>query len=144
MSTLNKIYISESTDKQLRTLKIRTGLTPNLIIRIGLVFSLEEEGVVDLSLYGEDQFREFNRYTLLGEWDLLFIALLKERMNSDGFDIEQELEIQLKSHIARGVSSIYKRLKSVEDLSGMLRTLDKKMKLNAKTLEKHKVEIENE
>jgi len=135
MASLNKIYISESTDKKLRTLKGRTGLTPNLLIRYGLAFSLEEDGIPDQSLYGDDQFREFNRYTLTGPWDLYFTALLKERILEDDLDPDKDFEPQFKAHIARGVNLIYQRLKSLEDIGDMIEHVQKKMKLHSESLD---------
>lgn len=135
MGTLNKLYISENTDKKLRVLKGRTGLTPNLLIRYGLAFSLEEDGIPDQSLYGDDQFREFNRYTLTGPWDLYFTSLLKERILEDELDPEKDFEIQFKAHIARGVHLIYQRLKSLEDIGEMIEHVQKKMKLHSKSLD---------
>ncbi len=134
MATLNKLYISEDTDKKLRVLKSRTGLTPNLLIRYGLAFSLEEDGLPDQSLYGDDQFREFNRYTLTGPWDLYFTSLLKERILEDELDPERDFEIQFKAHIARGVHLIYQRLKSLEDIGDMIEHVQKRMKLHSNPL----------
>ena len=129
MGVLNKLYISEDTDKKLRVLKMRTGLTPNLLIRYGLVFSLEEDGIPDISLYGTDPFREFNRYTLTGQWELLFTALLKERLISDDLNPEDNFDLQFKAHIARGVHLIYQRLKSIEDIASLIEKSQKKMHL---------------
>lgn len=136
MASLNKIYISEETDRKLRTLKGRTGLTPNLLIRLGLAFSLEEDGIPDKSLYGEDAFREFNRYTLTGQWDLYFIALLKERLVEDDLEPSDHLENQLKAHIGRGVHLIYQRIKSLEDIGDMIKHVQKKMSLQSQSLDK--------
>lgn len=136
MATLNKLYISEDTDKKLRVLKSRTGLTPNLLIRYGLAFSLEEDGIPDQSLYGDDHFREFNRYTLTGPWDLYFTSLLKERILEDDLDPERDFEIQFKAHIARGVYLIYQRLKSLEDIGDMIEHVQKKIKLHSNPLNK--------
>ena len=140
MPNMNKIYISEDTDRKLRTLKGRTGLTPNLLIRIGLTFSLEEDGIPDKTLYGDDQFREFNRYTLTGPWDLYFMALLKERLVED--ELNQDLlENQFKAHIGRGVHLIYQRIKSLEDIGDMINHVQKKKSLKSKELEKTIQEI---
>jgi len=141
---LNKIYISERTDRQLRTLKGRTGLTPNLLIRIGLAFSLEEDGIPDKTLYGEDQFREFNRYTLTGQWDLYFMALLKERLFEDGLDAEEVLEDQLKGHIGRGVHLINQRIKSLEDIGDIIRHVQKKKALKSESIDQTIQEITDE
>lgn len=141
---MNKIYISERTDRQLRTLKGRTGLTPNLLIRIGLAFSLEEDGIPDKTLYGEDQFREFNRYTLTGQWDLYFMALLKERLFEDGLDAEEVLEDQLKGHIGRGVHLINQRIKSLEDIGDIIRHVQKKKALKSESIDQTIQEITDE
>ncbi|MEX1014536.1 MAG: DndE family protein [Candidatus Paceibacterota bacterium] len=135
MATLNKLYISEDTDKKLRVLKSRTGLTPNLLIRYGMAFSLEEDGMPDQSLYGDDQFREFNRYTLTGPWDLYFTALVKERILEDDLDPERDFELQFKAHIARGVHLIYQRLKSLEDIGDMIEHVQKRMKLHSNSMD---------
>lgn len=144
MASLNKIYISESTDRKLRTLKGRTGLTPNLLIRLGLAFSLEEDGIPDKSLYGEEPFREFNRYTLTGQWDLYFMALLKERLVEDNLDPDKALEDQLKAHIGRGVHLIYQRIKSLEDIGNMIQHVQKKKSLKSKPLDETIQELTNE
>ena len=132
---MNKIYISEETDKKLRVLKARTGLTPNLLIRIGLVYSLEEDGLPDKTLYGNDQFREFNRYTLTGQWDLYFTALLRERIILNDGDPQKDFEDQFKAHIARGVHLIYQRLKSLEDIGALFLQVQKKLKLRSTSLD---------
>ncbi|MCI0488178.1 MAG: DndE family protein [Blastocatellia bacterium] len=64
-----------------------------------------------------EQAREFNRYTLTGQWDSLFFALLRERLAQDGLDPEADLELQFKAHLSRGVLLLYQRLKSMADLA---------------------------
>lgn len=115
--TLSKIHVSEDVDNRLRNLKARTGLTPNLLCRIGFCLSLAEPGIPDLDLYSDGQAREFNRYTLTGQWDSLFFALLRERLAQDGLDTEADLEAQFKAHLSRGVLLLYQRLKSMADLA---------------------------
>lgn len=116
----NRIYIGEQVDLRLRNLKARTGLTPNLLCRLGFCLSLAEPGVPDPTLYADGQTREFNRYTLTGPWDVFFFSLLKERLIIDGLDVENELESQFKAHLCRGVLLLYQRLKSLEDLEALL------------------------
>lgn len=144
MSNLNKIYIGEETDKKLRVLKGRTGLTPNLLIRLGLAFSLEEDGIPDKSLYGEEHVREFNRYTLTGQWDLYFMSLLKERLVEDGLDLDEVLEDQFKAHLGRGVHLIYQRIKSLEDIGSMIQHIQKKKSLKSESLDETITELTDE
>jgi len=117
---LNRIYIGQEIDNRLRVLKARTGLTPNLICRLGFCLSLSEPGIPDQNLYEDGQVREFNRYTLTGQWDLFIFSLLRERMVLDGLDIDTELDEQFKAHINRGVMLLYQRLKKIEDLSDIV------------------------
>lgn len=114
---LNKLRVSEQVDQQLRVLKARTGLTPNLLCRLGFCLSLEDPTVPNPDLYPEDSSREFNRYTLTGPWDALFVALLKQRCVQDGLPISDSLDDQFRAHLNRGVMQIYKQLRSLEDLS---------------------------
>jgi DNA sulfur modification protein DndE len=103
----------------------RVGLKANLLCRLGLCFSFEEPGLPDGMLYwGEDDGdgREFNRYTPLGEYDLFFMALLRERLVLDGLDPndERELEDQFKAHLCRGVIMLSSRLTGLEDLADLV------------------------
>ena len=116
----SRLYISEDIDNKLRVLKMRTGLTPNLICRMGFCLSLSEPGIPDVQLYSDTQAREFNRYTLTGQYDLFFFSLLRERLSEDGLDTEASLEPQFKAHLSRGVGLLYQRVKSLEDVSLML------------------------
>lgn len=117
---LNRIYVGEEVDWRLRHLKARTGLRPNLLCRLGFCLSLAEPGIPDPGLYEDGQAREFNRYTLTGQWDQFFFALLRERLVQDGLDPGTNLETQFKAHLSRGVSLLYQRLKSIEDLTTLV------------------------
>jgi DNA sulfur modification protein DndE len=118
--TLNRIYVSEEVDMRLRFLKARTGLTPNLLCRLGFCLSLAEPGIPDSALYADGQGREFNRYTLTGQWDQFFFALLRERLVQDELDLDSELEDQFKAHLSRGVLMLYQRVKTLEDLATLV------------------------
>lgn len=113
----SRLYVSEDIDNKLRVLKMRTGLTPNLICRMGFCLSLSEPGIPDVQLYSDTQAREFNRYTLTGQYDLFFFALLRERLSEDGLDTEASLESQFKAHLSRGVGLLYQRVKSIGDIA---------------------------
>lgn len=118
--SLNRIHVGRDVDSRLRTLKTRTGLTPNLLCRLGLCLSLAETSVPDPELYNDGQGREFNRYTLTGQWDVLYMSLLRERLVQDKLDVETDLEAQFKAHLSRGVLLLYQRLKSLADLADII------------------------
>lgn len=137
----NRIYVGEEVDIKLRTLKSRTGLTPNLICRLGFCLSISEPNVPDPKLYSGGQEREFNRYTLTGQWDLFFFSLLRERLISDKLDIKDNLEVQFKAHLSRGVFLLSQRLKSIEDLSDIIAEAGRKYSLACNATEDSNVTV---
>jgi DNA sulfur modification protein DndE len=131
--SLNRIYVSKEVDQCLRTLKARTSLTPNLLCRLGFCLSLAEPDIPNPEIYSDAQGREFNRYTLTGQWDLLFFSLLKERLIEDGLDPEVDVEPQFKAHLSRGVLLLSRRLKSLADISRLVDDAQLKAKLHVST-----------
>ena len=85
---------------------------------MGFCLSLEEPKVPNPNELAEEE-REFNRYTLLGEYDSLYIALLKQRLRHDGIDVE-ELEGHFRAHLNRGISLLQQRVRSVADLASLI------------------------
>lgn len=114
----NRVKISRSSTSKLSVLKRKTGLTPNLLCRIGLCLSLDASGTPHME--PEEDGMEFNRYTLTGEWDQLFLILLKQRLDEEGLDFERAGLDQLKAHLSRGITMVHSRVKSLPDLQRML------------------------
>lgn len=112
---LQRLRVCDEVDSRLRILKARTGLTPNLLCRLGFCLSLNDPMPPDPAQYPEDSPREINRYTLTGQWDGLFVALLKERSSRDGFG-DQDLEDQFRAHVNRGVLLLYRQVRELSDL----------------------------
>lgn len=112
---INKIKLTKEASDRLKQLKARTGLTPNILSRIGFSLSLNEPAIPNPDQYPEED-REFNRYTLLGEWDDLYVALLKQRLAHDHLCSDM-LEDQFRAHLNRGVMSLSGLVKSVSDIA---------------------------
>ncbi len=117
---LNRIYVGEEVDQRLCLMNGYLDLTPNLLCRLAFCLSLATPGIPALEHHSDGQSREFNRYTLTGQWDSYFFAMLRERMQQDAIPAE-ELEIQFKAHLNRGVFLLYERLKTLEDLALLLK-----------------------
>lgn len=113
---MNRIRVSEEVDQRLRSLKGKTGLTPNLLCRIGFCLSLNDPAIPNPKDFNENSAREFNRTTLTGQWDNYFIALLQERCYKDGLPLPDSLEDQFRAHINRGVLLLFQRVKHLADL----------------------------
>jgi len=129
--SLNRIYVSEEVDLRLRTLRARTGLTPNLLCRFGICLSLSEPGVPDPSLYEGGHTREFNRYTLTGQWDLLFFSLRRGRLVQDSLDPVADIEKQFKAHLNLGVQLLYQRVKRLEDVASLVSEAQRRAELGS-------------
>lgn len=112
---LHRIRVCSQADNYLRQLKGRTGLTPNLLCRIGFCLSLGEPTPPNPNDYTDNSTREFNRYTLTGPWDNYFVALLIERCYKEGLSTE-DLESQFIAHVNRGVILLFQRAKNINDI----------------------------
>lgn len=118
---LTRLRFCEEADQRLRVLKARTTITPNLLCRIGFCLSLAEPTPPSPADYPEDSQREINRYTLTGQYDGIFLALLRERCVKDGVPTNGDLfEDQFRAHMNRGVLLLFQRVKSLPDLCRLL------------------------
>jgi DNA sulfur modification protein DndE len=115
---LTKLRLTKDASNRLRFLAGKTGLTPNLLCRVGFCLSLGEPTVPNPEDYSDED-REFNRYTLLGEYDPLFIALLTERCREDGLSTER-LPDYFRAHMNRGVVLLQQRAKGIADLAQLV------------------------
>ncbi len=120
----NKLRLDNAHTSRLRSVKARTGLTPNIVCRLGFCLSLADKNVPDPAQYQEDGV-EFNRYTLLGDQETLYVALLKQRLSRDGMDVEGDLTEQLRAHMNRGADMATRRVKN---LPAMIELLPRKKK----------------
>jgi len=118
---VTKLRFTKEGSNRLRFAAAKTGLTPNLLCRLGFCLSLAEPKVPNPTDYPEEE-REFNRYTLLGEYDPFFVALLKERCRKDGVDL-QLLPDYFRAHMNRGVILLQQRVKGVADLAELVPSL---------------------
>ena len=117
---LTKIKLTAESSNRLRFSAGKLGLTPNLLCRIGFCLSLADPSVPNPDDFAEEE-REFNRYTLLGEYDTLFIALLTERCRKDGVDLAR-LGDYFRAHLNRGVMLFGQRVRGVADLALLVPT----------------------
>jgi DNA sulfur modification protein DndE len=118
---LNRLRLSAYVSGHLASLNVRTGLTPNILCRIGFCLSIEDPTVPHPEDYPGDTDREIDRHTLTGPWDRLFVALLRERCHRDGLALSDEVLVeQFRAHINRGVLLLSKRVRSLQDLGALI------------------------
>jgi DNA sulfur modification protein DndE len=119
MDNFSRIRVGKDVTTKLSILKTRTGLTPNLLCRIALCYSLENERVTNL-IPPDESGQEFNKHTLFGEDVLLFVALVRQRCIKDGLDPNKNMLRILKLHLNSGIIAIHSRIKEVSDFMNLL------------------------
>src|SRR5262245_13303452 len=118
--TIRRVPFTAEADSILRMLKARTGITPNILCRMALCVSLDEPGRPRAVERGGTLGREINRYTLLGEYDLVFVALLRTRAAEDGV-VKGPLDDEFLAHVHRGIQLLSGRVKQLQDLDTLMR-----------------------
>jgi DNA sulfur modification protein DndE len=113
-----KIRLTKDASNRLRFLAGKTGVGPNLLCRIGFCLSLSEPKVPNPREFPEED-REFNRYTLLGEYDALFIAMLRQRLFQDGLNT-RDIASHFRAHMNRGILLLQQRVRTVADLASLV------------------------
>jgi DNA sulfur modification protein DndE len=114
-----KIQLDESSTQVLKTMKGRTGLTHQYLCRLGFCLSLAEAGQLDPKSYDE-QGLEFNRYTLTGEWDRLFVAYLREWIVREAPSDTEDESAWFRAHINRGLTLLQRRVRTLADVTDLV------------------------
>ncbi|NLT05182.1 MAG: DNA sulfur modification protein DndE [Solirubrobacterales bacterium] len=114
-----KIQLDESSTQVLKTMKARTGLTHQYLCRLGFCLSLTEPGHPDPKSYDERGV-EFNRYTLTGEWDRLFIAYLREWIALEEPANAKDEAAWFRAHINRGLALLQRRVRTLADITDLV------------------------
>lgn len=108
----NRIRISKGASDQLRLIKQRTGLTPNILCRIAIMLSVQRACLTKDSSAKLDGL-EFNLITLFGEHTQLYECLLRQAY---GELTQKEAEAVLAAHADDGVM-VLKAARSLTELA---------------------------
>lgn len=117
----NKLKVSLEATGKLRVLRQRTGLTPNLLCRIAAMLSMDEGPIGPDGAPDEDGM-EFNAYTLTGEHEPVFFALLRfvEETPTGEKLPDDELLARFRAHLHRGIGTLLVRAKSPLDIARLV------------------------
>ena len=116
----SRIHTSQRCRGILSNLKIKTGLTPNILSRFGICLSLKDPSIPNPEEFDELG-TEFLPLVLFGEHEKLFLALMIDRLHRDGLDPEKFLNIMLRAHLNRGVYSLVSRIHSLSAINEMIK-----------------------
>ncbi|MBL6991876.1 MAG: DNA sulfur modification protein DndE [Bacteriovoracaceae bacterium] len=115
-----RIKLSQAATIKLKTFKMRTGLTPNVSCRLAMTLSINENNMPSLELYSDDTGQEINRYTFLGDQELMLLSLFTQWCNENNVAKENYYEY-LHAHINRGVEMLTNRVKGLDCLLELLK-----------------------
>lgn len=88
------------------------GLRRNIVCRIAIGQSLKTPGSVSVQeLENEDGF-EFNRYTLTGEYDSVFMALIVQDVGENLTD-QEYFQTYLRNYIEQGVATLHEEYQKI-------------------------------
>ena len=116
----SRIHTSQRCRGILANLKIKTGLTPNILSRFGICLSLKDPSVPNPEEFDENG-TEFLPLVLFGEHEKLFLALMIDRLHRDGLDPEKYLNRMLRAHLNRGVYSLVSRVYGLSGINEMIK-----------------------
>ena len=116
----SRIHTSQRCRGILSNLKIKTGLTPNILSRFGICLSLKDPSVPNPEEFDELG-TEFLPLVLFGEHEKLFLALMIDRLHRDGLNPEKYLNIMLRAHLNRGVYSLVSRVYGLSGINEMIK-----------------------
>lgn len=113
-----RIKLPKQTTNRLTTLKGRTGLNPNVLIRYALLLSLKDKSD---PIYEEQvcDGMEFHRSVLLGGLDLIVTALTLQRYSKSS--LYPDDFTCFRAHLYRGVDILFAHCKELGDLETFLR-----------------------
>ena len=98
-----KMNLSKEAEELLRGINTNFGITPNILCRYAVILSLKDSS--DLKLDYDSKGIEFQRYTLTGDYDVLFRELIKNKENKYISD-DDYFGVYLKAHIERGIRKL--------------------------------------
>jgi DNA sulfur modification protein DndE len=107
-----KIQTSAEAEQAFKKLREATGLPFATLARLALARSLAEAPSLDVELYRDETGQEFNRYSLLGDSDLLFRSLIILAANKRMSE-EEIVRRHVKAHVDHGASLLLNRLSEV-------------------------------
>lgn len=122
----SKLRLSEEASKKLHRLSQRLGLRRNIICRVAVGRSLALPESVAAVKSANDQGLEFNRYTLTGEYDDVYRALVVQHEGKKMGD-KSYFQVFLRNHIERGIVTLhreYERINSPVEFIAQLATAE--------------------
>lgn len=104
-------------------LKDPSGLTPNLLSRYAICMSIKEKSEPNKEQFGNDEGSLIEPAILFGEYEPIFLQLMKNWMNKFSID-ESKLNEMTRLHINRGAENLYSRLNDYAKFAELINEKD--------------------
>ena len=108
----SKLKLSKEASDHLNVLSMRFSLKRNIICRIAVGRSLSEPASVEGLKPKDNLGFEFNRYTLTGDFDEIFKAIICQHAGKK-LDDDQYFSDHFRNHIERGLALLYFEFKKI-------------------------------
>jgi len=108
----SKLKLSKEASDNLNILSMRFSLKRNVICRIAVGRSLSDPATVEGLKPKDNLGFEFNRYTLTGDFDEIFRAVVCQHAGKK-LDDDQYFSNYFRNHIERGLALLYIEFKKV-------------------------------
>jgi DNA sulfur modification protein DndE len=115
----SNIRLSERTQNIFGRLKGTTGLTPNLLARYAICLSIKEKSEPSFEEFGNDKGSMIEPAILFGEYEPIFLGLMKNRMKKDSIP-DSKLNETTRLHINRGAVALSTRIKDIGDFAELI------------------------
>lgn len=96
-----RLRTTKYTSDKLRQLQSTTNITPNILARMAVSMSLNQEGIPEIPK-AEAGGLEFNRNTLTGEYDFIYKAMVTQHANKEVSDDDYFPNL-FNAHLERGI-----------------------------------------
>ena len=110
----SRVKISTKSTHNLAKLKMKTGLTPNILARFAICISIKDRLVPNPDEYN-DEGSELTPNVLFGEHEQIYLALMLNRLKVDRLDPELYLNKMTRAHLNRGVIALWPRINDLSD-----------------------------
>ena len=120
---IETVRLSQKGKSQLTQLKRKTGIDQwNTLCRWAFCLSLAESSVPPKEEIATDSNVEMSWKTFAGQYDLVYEALLKQRLIEDKLPMEESL-LWFRVHLHRGISYLSKSTNSIDHLAEMITSM---------------------
>ena len=110
----SRVKLSSKSVRVLGMLKIKTGLTPNILARFAICMSLKDRSIPNPDEFNQEG-SELTPNVLFGEHEQIYHALMINRLKKDELDPEVYLNNMTRAHLNRGVIALEPRINHLSD-----------------------------